>query len=201
MPFVTEQVWQYLGSLAPVRGLPEARPAEPSVCIAAWPSLCGWSDESACRIVDEWREIIKAIRNLRAERNVPKDSKIAPIIVAQGPTAEWARKGEPFIKSLTGAGSVTIVSGADRPADCAVAVLPDVEIILPLSGLIDREAEAAKYRKALADLDKQVSGLESKLGNDSFRARAPVEVVEQTRVKLAELKSQREAVLRLLDTG
>jgi valyl-tRNA synthetase len=198
MPFVTEQVWQALNSLAPQRGLPRPESAESSVCIAAWPRPLGWSDPDACRIVDEWREVTKAIRNLRAERNVPKDSKIAPIVVAQAAIADWLEQGEPYIRSLTGAGTISIVLTAVRPQECAVAVLPDVEIILPLTGLIDREAETAKLKKALADLDRQLPGLEGKLNNESFLARAPAEVVEQTRAKLIDLKSQREAIIRVL---
>ncbi len=201
MPFVTEQVWQGLSSLAPCRGLPRPTPAGESVCIASWPRPAGMRDESAQRIVEQWREVIKAIRNLRAERSLSKDAKIAPIIIAQGVIAEWLRKGEPFIRNLTSAGSVTIMPASERPPECAVAVLPDVEIILPLAGLFDHEAEATKLKKALADLDRQVPGLEGKLSNESFLARAPAEVVEQTRTKLADLKSQREAILRLLNSG
>ena len=54
MPFVTEQVWQGLNSLAPVRGLPEPTTAAESVCIAAWPRPMGWSDEAARQTVDHW---------------------------------------------------------------------------------------------------------------------------------------------------
>jgi valyl-tRNA synthetase len=201
MPFVTEQVWQGLNRLAPRRGFPQPDAAEESACIAAWPRPSGWSDPSAKPIVEQWREVIKSIRNLRAERNVPKDSKIAPIIVARGPIAEWLERGEPFIRSLVSAASVTIVPAAERPPECAVAVLPDVEIILPLAGLIDQEAETAKLKKALADVERQLPGLEGKLSNESFLARAPAEVVEQTRVKLAELKSQREAIVRVLNSS
>ena len=75
---------------------------------------------------------------------------------------------------------MTIVSEVERPADCAVAVLPEVEIILPLEGLIDHEAERAKQRKALADFERQIGSLEAKLRNESYVARAPAEVVAQT---------------------
>ncbi len=59
-----------------------------------------------------------------------------------------------------------------------MAVLPEAEIILPLEGLIDKEAERAKMRKSLADLERQIGGLRSKLANESFVARAPAEVVD-----------------------
>jgi valyl-tRNA synthetase len=199
MPFVTEQVWQGLGGLAPSRGLPAPRVAEESVCIAAWTSPMGWSDEDARKTVDQWCEAIKAIRNLRAERNVPKDAKVEPIIVASGRLAAMLREGERYLRSLSPAESVTIVDSAvDRPAECAVAVLPEAEIILPLAGLIDREAELGKHRKALADLEKQIGSHRSKLANESFVARAPADVVEQARSKLAELEAQRDAVLALV---
>ena len=110
MPFVTEQVWQGLNGLAPVRGLPEPHAAEESVCIAAWPRPLGWSDETARQTVDQWCEAIKAIRNLKAERNVPKDARIAPIIVAQGTVAGWLQAGR-AVPAQPVAGRV----GDDRP--------------------------------------------------------------------------------------
>jgi valyl-tRNA synthetase len=199
MPFVTEQVWQGLNTLAPVRGLLAPKAAAESVCIADWPTPLGWSDETARKTVDQWCEAIKAIRNLKAERNVPKEAKIAPIIVAQGTVAEYLRQGEPFLRSLLPAESVTIVPSTERPAECAVAVLPDAEIILPLEGLIDKEAERAKMRKSLADFEKQIGALRGKLANESFVARAPADVVAQSRTKLAELEAQRDAVASLLN--
>ena len=112
--------------------------------------------------------------------------------------AESLAQGEAFLKSLLPAFSVTIVSSVVRPADCAVAVLPEVEVILPLEGLIDHEAERAKQRKSLAEFERQIVSLKTKLSNESYVARAPAEVVAQTRAKLAELELQRAAVSSLL---
>jgi valyl-tRNA synthetase len=198
MPFVTEQVWQSLNALAPLRGLPRPVAPSESVCIAAWPASIGWSDPAAKRTVDQWCEAIKTIRNLKAERNVPKDARIAPIIVAQGGVADALRQGEAFFLSLLPAESITISAAAERPSQCAVAVLPDLEIILPLEGFIDKEAERAKMRKSLAEFEKQITGLQAKLGNEAFVARAPAEVVASSRAKLADLESQRDAVAGLL---
>jgi valyl-tRNA synthetase len=199
MPFVTEQVWQSLNSLAPVRGLSEPTIAAESVCIAAWPRPIGWSDEAARQTVDYWQQAITAIRNMKAEHNVPKDARIAPIIVAQGAVAASLKQGEPFLRSLLPAESITVVSSIERPADCAVTVLPEAEIILPLEGLIDKEAERRKMQKSLADLERQMGGLRAKLANESFTARAPAEVVKETRAKLAELEAQSEAVAGVLN--
>jgi valyl-tRNA synthetase len=212
MPFVTEQIWQALNDKAPSRGLPDPRPAEESACIAAWPSesvaggsdlypleLWGQEDRPSAPIVDQWREKVSAIRNLRAERNVPAAAKVAPIIVADGQTADWLRQGLPFLINLTNASSVTITPAAEKPTGSAVAVLADAEIILPLEGLIDRKAEAERHRKALADLDRQIGAIEAKLTNAAFVERAPATVVEQQRAKLQELTAQRQATQRRLE--
>jgi valyl-tRNA synthetase len=199
IPFVTEQVWQGLNALASDRNVfGGSQKAAESVCVAPWPGSMGWRDEAARGTVGLWCEVITAVRNLKAERNLPKEARIAPILIARGAATQSLIQGEAFLKSLLSAESVTIVSEARRPADCAVAVLPEVEIILPLVGLIDHEAERAKHRKALADFERQIGSLESKLQNEAYVSRAPAEVVAQTRAKLAELKSQRTAVSKLL---
>jgi valyl-tRNA synthetase len=207
MPFVTEQIWQALNQVAPRRGL-VPRDAEESVCIAAWPvgalaenqidlrSLP--SDAEAEATIAQWQEKITTIRNLKAERNLPKDAQVAPIIIADGEVAHRLRRGESYIRALSNAASVQIVAAAERPSECAVAVLSDAEIVLPLEGLIDKKAEAAKQRKALADLEKQLNAVRGKLGNEGFIARAPADVIAQQRAKEAELVSQMGAIETLL---
>ncbi|MGE5756818.1 MAG: valine--tRNA ligase [Planctomycetaceae bacterium] len=202
VPFLTEQVWQALGRVAPRRGLTHLEDAAEGVCIAAWPAYpAAWHDAAAEAAVARWQEAVTAIRNLRAERNVPPAAKIEPILVAAEPVASMLRQGEPFLRGLTNAAKVTIIPSAERPARSAVAVLPDVEIILPLEDLIDRAAEAARHRKALAELDRQLAAVRAKLGNESFVRRAPAEVVAQQRAKEAELTAQRQAVAALLDAS
>ena len=78
MPFVTEQVWQALGQVAPFRGIAEPKQAEESVCIAAWPSYDFPRSVAEDEAVRQWQEKITALRNLRAERDVPKSARIAP---------------------------------------------------------------------------------------------------------------------------
>jgi valyl-tRNA synthetase len=195
VPFLTESIWQALGEVAPIRGLPEPRAAAESVCIAPWPSYPHfWADPEAEEVIGQWQEKIAAIRTLRAERNVPASAKIRPVILAEGPVAAILRSGEAFIKSLTNAATLTIADQADRPRECAVAVLGDAEILLPLQGLIDKPAELARLRKSLADLEKQEAGTVSKLGNEGFTSRAPAEVVEKLKAKHAELIAQIEVV-------
>ena len=74
--------------------------------------------------------------------------------------------------------------------DTAVAVLADAEVLLPLEGLVDKDAERARQQKTLTTLVKQAEPLEAKLGDDTFTAKAPAHVVDQFKTRLAELKTQ-----------
>jgi valyl-tRNA synthetase len=173
--------------------------AAESVCVAAWPSYpAGLARPAAEAEVAQWREKITAIRNLRSERGVPEKAKIRPTIVASGATAEALNRGIEHLAALTGSEAVEIVASLERPEDAAVAVLADAEVVLPLSGLIDPAIEAARQKKALGDLDKQIVALRGKLRNEGFVSRAPAEVVERERARLADLEAQREVVAALL---
>ena len=203
MPFVTESVWQALGAVASSRGFPEPTEAAPSVCIAPWPEYPGaWDDPEAEFDVMQWQEKIATLRNLRAEHDVPKDARIEPVLVAQGRVAETLRRGAPYIESLSGAGSIRVEASADRPDECAVAVLADTEIILPMAGLIDPKVECASLSKSRVELQKQLVGIRAKLGNEAFVSRAPAEVVARQRARLLELEGQVSAVSsRLAELG
>lgn len=200
MPFVTEEAWQALNAVAPERGLEVTTRAADSVCVAAWPAEApGRRDPSAESTIAQWQEKVATLRNLRAERGVPDKARIMPTIVATGEVAAALRAGEALIRGLSGAETLTIVDRLDtRPTQAAVAVLADAEVILPLEGLIDTQAERARLRKQLADLDRQLHALAAKLDNEGFVARAPAEVVAQARARREELAAQRSAVEGLL---
>ncbi len=199
VPFLTESIWQALGAVAPERGLLAPTTAAESVCIAAWPDYPeSWADPEAEAVVTQWQEKVAAIRNLRAERNVPAKAKIQPVIVASEPVLSTLRMGGPFIIALTGAASVEITDHYTRPDECASAVLADAEVVLPLEGLIDKEAEKTRVRKSIADIDKQIGPLRGKLTNEQFLARAPADVVAGLQTKLAELLAQKATLEELL---
>ena len=172
MPFLTEQIWQPLGQLAPSRGHPRARTRRTERLyrlLAPPPGLVRSGGPK--RPSPSGRRRSRRSATCKAERNVPKEAKIAPIIVAEGAVADRLRQGEAFLKSLTNAASVTIATTALRPPDSAIAVLGDAEVILPLEGLIDKEAELAKLRKTHADLERQIGPLKAKLANLGFVSR------------------------------
>jgi valyl-tRNA synthetase len=177
----------------------QVKTAVASVCVAPWPNYpVNFTEFPVEATIAQWQEKITVLRNLRAERNVPPAAKIRPIILARGEAADLLRRGTAHIRNLAGAESVQIVESAERPAESAVAVLADAEVILPLEGLIDKQSECAKLRKSLSDLERQLAPLRAKLANEAFISRAPADVVEAQRTKLAELEAQRTAVADLI---
>ena len=195
IPFVTEEIWQALNLVAPSRWNPathEISLAPESVCLADWPRFpAGWHQTDATFVIEQWQEKIAALRNLRSERNVPEKAKINPVIIATGRVAQALELGRVHLQTLTGSESLAIVAElAERPAQSAVAVLADAEVLLPLEGLVDKDAERARQQKTLTTLVKQAEPLEAKLGDDTFTAKAPAHVVDQFKTRLAELKTQ-----------
>jgi valyl-tRNA synthetase len=203
MPFVTESIWQALATVAPVRGIPEPVPVAESVCIALWPRYPeSWADPEATADVAQWQEKIGALRNFRAEQNLARDARVEASIIVSGEVARRLERGKTHIEALSGGPTIVkIVSNLPDRENAAVLVLNDAEIVIPLSGLVDPEAELAKHKKSLADVEKQLAGIRAKLGNEGFVARAPAEVVAQQRAREAELLAQQEALLSLTRRG
>ncbi len=199
MPFVTESVWEALGQVAPVRGLPEPSQAEESVCIADWPVRGDSSDSDAAETVRQWQEKIQAIRNLRAERNVPVTAKITPVIVADPTVADRLRAGEAHIRTLTGAETLEIAGLRHPPQGRRRRRPPRRRDHPPPGGPHRQGRRTPRLTKQLGDLDKQLNAVRSKLNNESFVSRAPAAVVDQQRQKESELLAQSQAVEALLE--
>jgi valyl-tRNA synthetase len=209
VPFVTEQIWQSLARVAPNRGLFATRSSAESICVSPWPLAAEIpADDEAQSRVDLWKEGISAIRNIRAERNLPKDARPVPVMRVAAAEIDSLAAGLTMFQTMAGIADWRIVDSTEAlPADIeqarakgelAAKVLERVEILVPLGQFIDKDAERAKLRKSLADLEKQIGGIDAKLGNASFVERAPAELVAQQRQKREELESRRAAVVELL---
>jgi len=209
VPFVTEEIWQALGTIAPKRGLLATRSTVESVCIAPWPKAGDIPDDPNARSqVELWMAGISALRNIRAERNLPRDAKLEPVIRLNLADHEAMSAGLPKFRTMAGIGDWTLI-GPDAPlpaeaeaarsrGEVAAMVLPRLEILVPLAAFIDRDAEKVKLLKALQDIDKQIAGIDAKLSNASFVERAPADLVETQRQKRADLADRRQAIETLL---
>ena len=181
MPFITEEIWQAL----PHEG--------GSVMVSPWPepdkSLSYPREEGETEKV---MAVIRAVRNRRAEMNVPPSKKAAVYI--ETAQSDVFTRGVPFIKRLAWASEVYVGTGFAVP-DAVVLVTPDAKALIPMGELIDLDAERKRLQKELDSADKELAFINAKLSNKDFTAKAPEEVVARQREAAAGL-GEKIAMLR-----
>ncbi len=204
MPFVTEAIWQHLRDC--MEGLaPEA------IAIAPYPAGDGEPDPEAEAQVAMLTDIVRAVRNIRAERGVDPARYIEAYIACDGPPAD-PRAGagpvleaaRPLLESLARVRPLHIVAGtAAAPSTGVVsAVLAGAHVVLPLAGMVDVEAERERLAGQRREAQAEVQRLEAKLANEAFRSKAPVEVVAREEERLAAARARQEGLSqRLAELG
>jgi valyl-tRNA synthetase len=190
MPFITEAVWQRL---------PRREVDAPSVMIAAWPAAePAWEDPAVEALIGDLREIVGAVRNIRAEYGVQPGQRVK--LRVSGESAELRALLESSTRTLADLARVEDTRfGREESEIGASAVLQrGAEVFVPLADVIDLERERARLRGELDRVVTQRAATEKRLGNESFVSRAPPEVVEREREKLAAYAEQREKLSRSL---
>ena len=199
IPFVTEEIWQNLKQacagrpeLAPAGGWPEA------LIIARWPEDGAAADEAAEADFGLLMDLIRGIRNARAESQVQPGKFITAEIAGGSRAAMLAGEKEILIRlARLEAAKLRIEPEMAAPAQAVMLALGDVTCYLPLAGMVDLTEERARLQNELAELDKQIARSEGLLGG-AFAQRAPENVVQRERDKLAELLSSRTTVAQRL---
>ncbi len=182
MPFVTEALWQALPA--------EAKEGE-ALIVARWPQADpARYDEAAEAGMALLMEIVRGIRNVRAEYNVQAGKRI-PATIAAGKALTLLEARRPlfvFLARLDEA-ALQIVPESEKLPQAATIVVGEVVIYLPLAGMIDLEAERARLRKKLAGVEKRIAASRARL-DGPFAQKAPAHVVEAERRRLAEMESE-----------
>ena len=185
MPFITEEIWQHL----PHEG--------PSITVAPWPTVrpeleAPEAEEEMQLIMD----VIRAVRNIRAEVNVPLSRGVTLLIKPFGEKQEHALKqNQLIINRLANPSQLRIEQALEAPEQAMSAVVKGAEIYLPLAGLIDLDQELARLNKEKEKLEQEVNRAERKLSNPGFVNKAPAQVVEAEREKLNSYQKQLEQVV------
>ncbi len=184
MPFISEAIWQHL--------LHEGE----SIVRASWPAPpSALRDDAAEAAMGTVMETIKAIRNMRAEVNVPPGRKSEVILLAAAEQQAVLAANAQYIRALAAAEPVTVLPlTAAKPENAMTAVVSGVEVYLPLRGLIDVEKETARLNKERENLEKEVARVAGKLANESFVAKAPAAVIEKERAKEREYREKLAAI-------
>ena len=192
MPFITEELWSHLRQAvldSPLAS--EAADWPEALIVASWPEPQTEEDWQAKRVVDFTlvQEIVRAIRNLRAEKNVPP-SKLLPATIAAGEQMRLIKAQTPIIAALAQLDPEKFMVCdrlAEKPAGNVAMVVGAVEIYMPLSGLVDLDEERSRLNKNLAEVEGQITRLE-KLLSSPFGEKAPADVVQKEREKLSGFK-------------
>lgn len=192
MPFITEEIWQKVSLLAGV----DIERTGSSIMVQPWPQADESRLDGQAEADIEWLQaVIVAIRNIRAELNIAPGREIEALLTRGG--EEDRRRLEDnarYLGKLARLESVRFVAPEAVPA-AAVQRVANLEIHVPMAGLIDREAELARLDREIGKQEKLIEGVEKKLANESFIGKAPPEVVEKERGKLAEASGNRETLL------
>jgi len=185
MPFITEEIWQRVAPLAGKSG--------PTVMLQPWPEFNPERLDEAAEGDIEWvKAFMLGIRQIRGEMNISMAKRID--VVLGNASAEDQRRladNEPLLKKLAKLESIRVLGpGEDAPL-AATALVGDLQVLVPMAGLIDKDAELARLDKEIARLDGEVQRVGGKLANAGFVDKAPPQVIDKERAKLAEAEQAR----------
>jgi valyl-tRNA synthetase len=185
MPYVSEEIWQALphdGDLLATADWPRARKA--------------WFDADSEREVVLLQDLVVAVRNLRAENNLPPGKRVPITVRAAGPQLEMVERLVPQLQALARVDEVRISRDGARPKVAASAVVRGVEIFLPLEGLVDLNEERTRLATQAARLLDDLEGVKRKLRNQDFLTKARPEIVEREHQRLSQLEETLEKLKR-----
>ncbi|HND47857.1 MAG TPA: class I tRNA ligase family protein, partial [Anaerolineales bacterium] len=197
-PFVTEEIWGHLKSAileSPLSNI--ASDWSEALITAKWPEprdAEGW-EAKAIEDFELLQEIVRTIRNLRAEKNVSPAKRIAASFSA-GEKTDLLKAQSKVIASLAGLdGSLISIHASltEKPADSAALVVGSVEIYLPLAGMVDLASEKTRLEKELKEAESHIQRLENLLNGD-FANKAPAALIQKERDKLAAYKDTAEKI-------
>jgi valyl-tRNA synthetase len=198
MPFLTEEIWQ---TVSPLVGR-----HEDSIMLAPWPDRePALVDEESENEIEWLKQIIVGIRTIRSESNIPPATEL-PVFIGNAANLDRERfkRNEAYLGRLAKVSAITILTGDEQPPVSLMALCGDLEIRVPMAGVIDIEAELARLDKEITRQEQDIAKLDSKLGNAAFTERAPADIVaaelqkrEQAEAALATLTLQRSQIEEL----
>ncbi|MCB0256496.1 MAG: valine--tRNA ligase [Anaerolineae bacterium] len=191
IPFVTEDIWQQLRAGALATGVPSGDGDWPeALIIASWPQT-GKRTKRIEADFERIQEIVRAIRNARAEYNVSPGRRIGALFSA-GKHAELVQRELPVIAGLAGLDleHTSVAESLEIPAKAASTVAGGVTVALPLADLVDIDVELARLRKELANAQKMATSTAARLANPGFVNNAPENVIAGARQQLAEWQAK-----------
>ncbi len=183
MPFITEEIWQRLAHLAGVAG--------ETIMRQPYPEVDGGLVEADAEAEMQWvMAFISGLRQIRSGMDIPP-GKSLPVLLADVAESDRVRLAvnRHYLEFLARTESIRILEEGEEAPQAATALVGEMKLLVPMAGLIDKQAELARLAKEIEKKQKEVERLEAKLANPQFVERAPAAVVEKEKAKLAELRT------------
>ncbi len=180
MPFITEEIWQRIKGQAGVQG--------DTLMLQPWPVANEARIDAAAEGDIEWvKQLMLGVRQIRGEMKISMAKRI-DVILANANAEDLRRLNDnaPLLNKLAKFESVKVLAAGEQAPMSATALVGDMQVLVPMAGLIDKEAELARLDKEIQRLEGEAKRVGGKLANEGFVAKAPAEVLEKERAKLAE---------------
>ena len=183
MPFITEALWQQVGPLAGKSG--------ETISLQPWPVADESNiDRDALAEIDWVKQCVMGVRRIRSEMDINPGRRL-PLSVAGANAHERRLLGrhDVLLVSLARLDAIDVLDDEAPRPESAVSLVGDMQLLIPMAGLIDKDAELARLGKETSRLEKETLRLSAKLGNAGFTDKAPAAVVDAERTKLAEAET------------
>jgi valyl-tRNA synthetase len=178
MPHVSEEIWQAIPHDGPL------------LALARWPKAKkAWFDAQAENEIAMLQELVVAVRNLRAEMNVPPGRRVDVVLRGEAGPLDTVERLEAQIRALARLERLVLARDGKRPPVAASAVVRGVEVFLPLAGLIDLDAERTRLERESDRVVGDLDGVRRKLRNQDFLSKARPDVVAREKLRLADLEA------------
>ncbi|MDI1291428.1 MAG: valine--tRNA ligase [Methylobacter sp.] len=183
MPFITEEIWQRVAPLAGIKA--------DTIMLQPYPVADEAQIDANAIAETNWvMSFILGVRRIRGEMNIAP-SKPLPILLQSGSDADQQSlaNNRIYLQKLGRLESITWLNADDATPESAMALVGEMKILIPMAGLIDKEAELARLDKEIQKIHNDLPRVEGKLNNPAFVDKAPQEVIDKEKAKLADLRS------------
>ena len=186
-PFITEELWSYFKTKN-----------EKDLIISPWINGKVLKNEQVFDSMDLLQQIVTSIRAIRSQLNIPPKKRAAVYIANSEPFKETILSFDEVIKMLAGVNLISFINNEERPSKSATAVIKNMELFIPLEGLIDIDLEINRLSKRIDKLKKHILVSEKKLSNKNFVANAPENIITHEKEKMIQLKLEKELLKKNL---
>lgn len=188
MPYITEEIWQRVSPL--VGTAPREGSERQTIMLQAYPQAGDFTVDATAEGEMQWvMDFIVGIRKIRSGMNIAP-SKALPVLLQNGSADDQAKlqRNELFLQRLARTESITWLEAGATAPESAIALVGEMRLLVPMAGLIDKEAELARLTKEIGKLEIEIEKLAGRLTNENFVAKAPAELVEKEKGRLGEMR-------------